>query len=96
MKMTMNEYVKQLISELPEPTTIRQTFVEKISADILKELRAKGEAEVCYGRNDGNREVLITSGRRVRDAFEEKGYIVEMCENAESNTRCYFWIRVKS
>ena len=46
--MTMNEYVKEVITTLPEPTTIHQCLVEKMVGEVVEQLQNKGYARIDH------------------------------------------------
>ena len=96
MKMTMNEYVRETIMTLPEPTTIHQCLIEKMVVEVVEQLQNRGEARIDRGYNDGNRKVQVEAGHRVKEIFETKGYSVQMYEYSEKTYDKYFWITIEA
>lgn len=94
--MTMNEYVKEVIATLPEPTTIHQCLVEKMIGEVVEQLQNRGYARIDRGYNDGSRKAQITTGLRAKEIFEAKGYSVQMYEYSEKTYDKYFWLTVEA
>lgn len=91
----MEEYATKVKENLPSPTTIRQQMVDAMVRDVLSDLQSFGEARLCYGRYDGNKNLLLATGRRVVKIFKDKGYEATIETYAESNKNKFFDLKIK-
>lgn len=96
--MTMNEYTKSIMENIPTPATVRQSLVQQFVVMAINELTTKGEANLFGGRCgiEGNRNVLCATARKVRTMFKEKGYIVSLYEYSTNNRDSYFSMTIRA
>ena len=95
--MTMNEYTKSIMENIPAPATVRQSLVQQFVTMAINDLTTKGEAHLFGGRYgiDGNRNVLCATARKVQAMFEAKGYIVSLYEYSTNNRDSYFSMTIR-
>ena len=93
--MLMNEYVNKVFEALPEPTTVKQGLMDKMIDDIMVGLTSKGQGYCFRGRDDGNKELLLSVGKRVMNISKDKGYKVRFDTWAESNSNKFFELIVE-
>lgn len=93
--MNMTEFVNEMMKAIPSPETIQQEIVQRITEEMINDLRQSGRAEYVWERGEGGRIHCWQVCNRIAQIFNARGYIVKHGQYSENNHDKYCWLTVK-